>query len=182
MKKYLVSTLIISLTIAGLLGIGVVLSGSFHEIQLKVLLTTLAFTVYSIIGLCCHTIIHSKYAAVAKTGLVVTMVALLHAVATTWVTPETLSFLQMRFSLFIVAISFAHCSLMLLLNSDSQVAMIAKSVAIGAGIFTALVAIAMIYSPYTDVAMLKLLIVILIVAVISTIIAPILALQTKRTT
>lgn len=53
LKKFFLYTLIISVVISALLGIGVLLFGEFDELAARVLLTTFTITVASILGLAC---------------------------------------------------------------------------------------------------------------------------------
>lgn len=180
MNKYFIYGLIISLVIAGLLGIGVLLSGKFDELQIRILFTTLAFTVYSIIGLCCNSIVESKYSIFGKIGLGFTFIGLLYAVITTWATPKAGEFLQFRFSLLVIALCFAHCSIMLLVKTYNSAISIVRTTSISASVMAALITVAMIFSLDANSGTFKLLGVISIVGVITTIIAPILAFTANK--
>lgn len=179
MKTYLIYGLIISLIIAGLLGIGVLLSGKFEELQIRILFTTLAFTVYSIIGLCCNSIIKSQYSVFGKLGLGVTMFALLYAVVTTWV--EVDDFIQLRFSLLIISLCFAHCSLMLRVKTYGSLVSVSRTVSIFASVLATMIAVTILSSSDIEAGPFKLLGVVSIVGVIATIIAPTLAFTISKT-
>ncbi|BEU02408.1 hypothetical protein OAG1_12080 [Agarivorans sp. OAG1] len=180
MKKYFIYGLIISIVIAGLLSIGVLLSGKFDELQIKILFTTLAFTVYSIIGLCCNSIVEGKYSVFGRLGLGVTFIGLLYAVVTTWATPKAGEFLQFRFSLLVIGLCFAHCSLMLLVNTYNSTISAARAISMSASVIAALIVVAMISSLDLNAGTFKLLGVVSIVGVIATIIAPILAFTANK--
>ena len=180
MKKYFIYGLVISLVIAGLLGIVVLLNGKFDELQIRILFTTLAFTIYSIIGLCCNSIVEGKYSVFGKLGLGVTFVGLLYAVVTTWATPKAEEFLQLRFSLLVIGLCFAHCSLMLLVKTYNSAISAVRVISMSASVFAALIAVAMISSLDANAGTFKLLGVVSIVGVISTIIAPILAFTANK--
>lgn len=180
MKKYLIYGLITSLVIAGLLGIGALLSGKFDELQLRILFTTLAFTVYSIIGLCCNSIVEGKYSVIGKIGLGFTFIGLLYAVITTWATPKSGEFLQFRFSLLVIALCFAHCSLMLLVKTYNSAISVVRTTSISASVMAALITVAMISSMDANAGAFKSLGVVSIVGVIATIIAPILAFTANK--
>jgi hypothetical protein len=180
MKKYLIYGLIISLVIAGLLGIAALLSGKFDELQIRILFTTLAFTAYSIIGLCCNSIVESKYSVIGKIGLGFTFIGLLYAVITTWATPKEFEFLQFRFSLLVIAVCFAHCSLMLLVKTYNSAISVVRTTSISASVMAALITVAVISSLDANAGTFKFLGVVSIVGVIATIIAPILAFTANK--
>lgn len=180
MKKYFVYGLIVSLLITGLVGIGVLLRGKFDELEIRILFTTLAFTVYSIIGLCCNSIVDGKYSTFGKIGLGVTLAGLLYAVVTTWATPKAEEFLQLRFSLLVIGLCFAHCSLMLLVKPYNSAISVARAISIAASVIAALIIVTMISSLDADVGTFKMLGVVSIVGVIATIITPILAFSVNK--
>lgn len=175
MKKYFIYALITSLVIAGLLGIAVLLSGTFDELQIRILFTTLALTVYSIIGLCCNSIVGGKHSVFGKFGLGMSFIGLSYAVATTWATPEPGEFIQLRVSLLVVSICFAHCSLMLSVNNYNSTISAVRGVSISASILATLIALGILSSFDASAGTFKLLGVASIVGVIATIVAPILA-------
>lgn len=180
MRKYFIYGLVISLVIAGLLGIGVLLSGTFSELQVRILITTLAFTFYSIIGLCCNTIISSQHATFAKVGIVVTLVGLAYAVFTTWLTPDAEDFLQLRFSLLVIGICFAHCSLMLLIQPQNKTIYVVRSIAIAASVIATVIIVSMISTMEWGANNFRLLGMAAIVGIVATIVAPILAVTEKN--
>ena len=180
MKKYFIYGLIVSLVITGLMGIGVLLNGKLGELQIKVLLTTLTFTVYSIIGLCCNSIVGGKYSVFGKFGLGVTFIGLLYAVVTNWATLKSDDFLQLRLSLFIISLCFAHCSLMLLVKAYNSAISVVRVIAISASVIAAIIVVSINYNLDATVGIFKLLGVVSIVGVIATIIAPILAFIAKK--
>ena len=180
MKKYFKYGLVASLLISGLLGIGALLTGNFNEIQIRTLFTTLAFTVYSIIGLCCNSLVDNRYSVFGKLGLGVTLVGLLYAVVTTWATPESVEFLQFRFSLLVIAICFAHCSLMLSVKTYGPAISFVKVISISASVTVAVIVLAMISNLDTSSGTFKLLGMVSIVGVITTIMAPILSVTANK--
>lgn len=175
MKKQLIRALMISLAIAGLLAISAMLGGDFGETQGRILFTTLAFTVYSLIGLCCVTILSSQHKTFAQLGLLVTGLGLSYAVFTTWLTPESLSFLKARFAFLVVAIGFAHASLMLLIKQDTLAIKGAVIIALASNLIVAIVLVGMISNLDLIIDLFRLLGVASVIGVISTIIAAILS-------
>ena len=180
MKKYFIYGLVISLVVAGLLGIAVLLNGIFDDLQIRILFTTLAFTIYSIIGLCCNSIIEGKYSVFGKLGLGTTFVGLLSAVVTTWEAPESEAFLKLSFSLLVIGFCFAHCSLMLLVKTYNSTISAVRVISMSASIFATQITVTMITSLYVSEGTFKVLGVVAIVGVISTIIAPILAFTANK--
>ncbi|NQZ23632.1 MAG: hypothetical protein HRT53_16470 [Colwellia sp.] len=172
MKKNLVSIFIISLLVAGLLGGYVLLSGKFDDIKMRILFSTLAFTVYSIIGICCNSIIGGEYKLVGVIGLASAVFGLIYALITTWFTPELSGFLQIRFSLLFIAMCFAHISLMLLIDKTNSMVSGTIFISIACSVFATVIAVSMLSSLSATLGSLKLLGIVSIVGVISTIIAP----------
>jgi len=128
MKQKLVLVLITSLIAAGLLGISVLLSGSFSKFDLKILITSLAFSIYSITALCTASLLQTQYHKFSKFGLAVCIIGLIYAVITTWAVPENWAFLEFRFSFLVISLACAHASLML--HIDKKTPVIAMSVLI----------------------------------------------------
>ena len=180
MKKCFIYGLIVSLVLTGLLGIWALLEGNFDELHIRILLTTFTFTVYSIIGLCCNAIVDSKYSIFGKIGLGVTIIGLLYAIFTTWVTPDSFKFLKFRFSLLTISLCFAHCSLMLLVSTYTSLIKFFRATSLSTSILAAVTIVSIISTLDPNIESFKLLGVISIVCVTSTIITPILAFATKR--
>lgn len=180
MKTYFINGLIGSLVVAGLLGIGVLLSDNFDELHLRILLSTLSLSVYSVIGLCCHAIINGKYYVFSRLGLGATFIGLLYALITTWFTPITEAFLQLRFSLFVIALCFAHCSLLLLVKPHNAIILATRAIAIIASALITIIVVFVISTFDASPEVFKVLGVMAIVAVIATIVAPVLAFTAKK--
>lgn len=181
MKIYFLYGLIISLVIAGLLGSFLLLSGNFGELEIRILLSISAFAMYSIIGLCCNAIIGGKYTTFGMVGVGVTLIGLSYALITTWITPNSASFLQFRFSLLLIALCFAHCSLMFLLKIHSSFGALIRSISIISSIIVCSILVIFITSLEANEEIFKFLSVTSIVCVVSTIIAPIMAFIEKGT-
>jgi hypothetical protein len=173
-KKQILTALIVSLVVAGLLAISAMLGGDFGEIQARILVTTLAFTVYSLIGLCCVTIYSSQHKPFAQLGLFVTGMGLAYAVLTTWLTPDSLGFLAARLAFLVVAIGFGHASLMLLIKQDTPAIKGTVFVALASNLIVAILLVGMISNLDASMASFQFLGVASVVGVISTIIAAIL--------
>ena len=174
MKTKLIYVFIISLILAGLVGVNAIISGRFGEIEVRILISTLAFTVYSIIGLACNTAVGTQYDVIGKIGLGVTAWALAFAIFTTWVTPDNLGFLQTRFSFLVIAIGFAHASLMLLVDQKTAAIRFVVITAIGASVVVGILLVSMIHGA-GSLASLQIVGVASLVGVISTLCAPLLS-------
>jgi hypothetical protein len=172
-KKTLLMALVISLIVAGLLAIIAMLGGNLGG-SVRILFTTLAFTVYSLIGLCCVTLLTTKYKTFAQLGLMVTGVGLVYAVITTWVTPNSLGFLAARFAFLVVAIGFAHASLMLLIKQEATAVKAAVFISLASNLLVSILLVGMISSLDVTAGAFQTLGVVSVVGVISTIIASIL--------
>ena len=176
MKKSLVTVLVVSLIVVGLIGVNAILGGSFGGTQIKILFSTLAFTVYSVLGLSCNTILSTRYDAFARLGLLVIAAGLAYAIITTWATPESPAFLKARFSFLVVAIGFAHASLMLLIEQKNAAIKGAVVIALTANLIVAIVLVDLISNiSAAEFSTFRLLGVVSVVGVIATLIAPLLA-------
>ncbi len=173
-KKYLIYGLVSSLVITGPLG-AEALGGRSGALEIKILSTMIAFTVYSIIGLCCHATLASKYADVGKFGLGVTCCGLVFSIVTTWAEFRIEDFLPFRFTLLVISICFAHCSLMLLVKVYNSAISATRIISISASILCACIAMSMTDSRNLNVEVLMLLGIVAIVGLISTIITSILS-------
>ena len=175
MKSKLVTVLIISLIVAGLLGVSAILGGKFGGTEIRILLTTLAFTVYSILGLCCNTILSTRYDSFAKLGLVAIAVGLSYAIITTWGTPDSPAFLKARLSFLVIAIGFAHASLMLLIEQKTPAIKGAVITSLISNLTVAVILVGMISSLEFESGTFQLLGIASLIGVISTLIAPLLS-------
>ena len=165
---------IISLILAGLVGVTAIMSGSFGVMEARILFSTFAFTVYSIIGLACNAAIGTQYDAIGRIGLGVTACALAFAIFTTWVTPDSPGFLLTRFSFLVVAIGFAHASLMLRIDQKTSAIRMAVLTAIGSSVVVGVLLVAMLHGAGSA-GSLQLVGVASVVGVISTLCAPLLS-------
>jgi hypothetical protein len=122
-RSYFVKGLLVSLGVAGLLGIVALLSGEFGMLQGKILLTTLLVGIYSVLCLCCLTLAGKRYEVVALLGVIFSSVALVTGLMLVWIifgdwdTPwQIAEFIWKTFYITgVVGFSLAHQSLLLLL-------------------------------------------------------------------
>lgn len=117
MRKLILRIIVGSLVVTALLGVIVILTGSFGELTGKVLLTTVLVDVASIVGLCCAgqpSSVGHRY--IQKLGLGASVLFLAVALIITWVElPENLGEFIWRILAVaaILAVSSAHASLIL---------------------------------------------------------------------
>lgn len=182
MKRTFLYGFVASLVLTGLLGIGVLLSGSWSEGSIRVLITTSAFSIYSLLALACAPVWERKSSIFGKVGVFICGLGLVHAIFTTWLTPVDLAFVMTRLSLLIVSIAFAHACLLLLLNMNSAAVKIAVVIAISGSMFNTLIAVVSIHSFSGAMMQTGLLVAIIaIIATVATIAAPVLHLAMRDT-
>ncbi|MFT3743660.1 MAG: hypothetical protein QM785_05120 [Pyrinomonadaceae bacterium] len=85
LRKIFLYTLIISVAVSAVLGIGVILFGSFGELESRVLMTTFTITLTSILGLACGAYYESKQARILPvTGIVFSLLAAMIGIYLIW--------------------------------------------------------------------------------------------------
>jgi hypothetical protein len=123
LRSYFVKGLLVSLGVAGLMGIVALLSGEFGMVQGKILLTTLLVGIYSMLCLCCLTLAGKRYEVVALLGVIFSSAALVLGLALVWIIfgdwevswPIAEFIWKMFYITGVVGFSLAHQSLLLLL-------------------------------------------------------------------
>lgn len=110
------------LMLGAILAIVSLVTMRMSEFQGRILLTTFSLGVYSLLGLCCSFLIERKrYAVFGMLGVVVAFCGVLFAVATTWEAVSSFQFvIQGRICFLVVASSFGHASLLLLLETKQS--------------------------------------------------------------
>lgn len=137
-RKGAIYGIIISFSAAALVGIVALLGGDFGETQGKILLTTVLFGAFSITALCHLAIADRAMRVVGVLGLLTSLVALVGGIVIIWRDWNSLGF-DDWFRVFatagILAVSFAHANLLLLLAGRQRTVirygLIATLVAIG---------------------------------------------------
>lgn len=85
LKRLFLYTLIASVAISAVLGIGVILFGEFGEFESRVLMTTFTITLTSILGLACGAHYESKNARILPTaGIACSLIAAILAIYMIW--------------------------------------------------------------------------------------------------
>ncbi len=74
-KKVFLYLFIASVSLSALIGIGVILFGSFGDLEIRVLLTTLTITITSILGLACGAYLERKGVQLPLAGIIIAVIA-----------------------------------------------------------------------------------------------------------
>jgi hypothetical protein len=120
-KKFFLTTLIGGLAVSALIGIVIFLIGDFGDIQVKILVTTLAVGGFSLTGLCSSTIVNRKsLEALAVAGMLISGLAFLSIFVGIWEIIEFKDIWRGSVSLSILAVTIAHISLLLLVKPKSD--------------------------------------------------------------
>lgn len=92
LKRLFLYTLIGSVAVSAVLGIGVILLGSFGELESRVLMTTFTITLTSILGLACGAYYDSKNARVLPTvGIAFSLIAAILGIYMIWAGDDGIS-------------------------------------------------------------------------------------------
>jgi membrane-associated HD superfamily phosphohydrolase len=122
LKRVFLYTLIGSVALSAVLGIGVLLFGDFGEIEVRVLMTTLVVTVTSIFGLACGAYLESgrgKYLPVA--GIVLSIISALMSFLIIWnALDDSEYFIKSFLTGTMLAASCSHLSLLSLARLDRR--------------------------------------------------------------
>jgi len=141
-------TLMASLSISALLAIFVFIAGQFGAAEIRLLLTTLAVGVYSLTGLCSSSLYdRGRYQVVGAVGIIVSVAGFLFALGNIWQVINLTSTWKALTILIIVPISIAHASLLLLIDTKSQLVRLALGITLG---FISAVALLLIYAVFSD--------------------------------
>jgi len=183
MKNSILKVLIFSLCASALVGILFILTGGFGSgfvIQLQILSTTSTVFGFSIAGLCCSTLYEKeKYRTFSKIGMITCLFGCLLLIGIIWnfISVFSSGFVwQLLFTSIVLSFSFAHLSLLLLINSqDNMVEKIKKITIILAIILNAMI-LNIIWSifPFYSEFYGRLIAVLSILVVLGTIVSPIL--------
>lgn len=122
LKRLFLYTLIGSVAISALIGIVVLLVGSFDEISVRVLMTTLTVTVTSILGLANGAYYESgRGRRLAAVGIVVSILAALMTLFIVWdVLDDYENYIKASLTAMLFAVSTSHLSLLSLARLDRR--------------------------------------------------------------
>ena len=175
MRRSILKTLIITFIISALLGIGIILLDIWNDITAKILLSTVIIFSASIPGVCCSIGYEkSKNKVIPLIGIIACAISCLYFLLIVW---EIITFKwdnefawNFEATCILLPITFAHISLMLLIDSDDnkvngfKISTIALSVVLDALVLIEL---------YTDIVMnWKLIVILSILIALGTIVTP----------
>ncbi len=134
-KKYFLITLVGALSISALIGIYIFLAGDFGETEGQVLATTLSLGGHSLLGLCCATGLNKpRFSTYAKIGMTCAVIGFFLTVSIIWEILDGDDTWMTTVTFLILAFSFAHVALLLLIRPKTKViriSLIATIVCIG---------------------------------------------------
>ena len=117
LQRVFLTSLIVSLVLAAVVGIGIFLFGRFGSREIQILLTILFLVLYSLTALCCAALYERrKYPLVWFPGFLASAAALLMTLASIWELPMARSADERVLSLGVLAFALAHASVLLLLT------------------------------------------------------------------
>ena len=168
------------IVLSAIIGVFSVLTGTFGEIQLKILLTTISLGVYSLTGLCSAAILERpKLKGLAAIGIGLSIFGGAFAVLTNWGLVDGWEvILRGRFFFLIAAISIAHVSLLMRITTSQSLVIKARWFTIAAIGVVAFQLLGIVVSS-EPVVIWQLLLIFGILDVTGTIVTPILHLTTK---
>ena len=127
-RRTLMGVLLLCLSLGAITGIIALLSREIGEIKIRILMTTLSLGVYSATGLCCLAVSELRpWSWFGRIGVVLSMAAALFAIATNWLDfRDAKTIFQFRFVGLIIAIAFAHASLLMRISLYSVAASLVR--------------------------------------------------------
>lgn len=122
LKKTFLITLIVSLSVSALVGIVLFLIGSFGDLEVKILFTTLVIGLFSLTGLC-GSILYSRdrFANYSLITMVVSISGLFLSILSIWEIVYVEDIWKALVISIILSIAFAHSCLMLLIDSEKRI-------------------------------------------------------------
>lgn len=122
LRNFFLYLLIASVAVSALVGIFVILFGDFGEFETKILLTTLAVTVTSILGLANGAYLETgRGRALPVTGIVFSVISAVLWIFLVWEgTPETAFFARLLLSINLFAAACSHLSLLSIARLDRR--------------------------------------------------------------
>ncbi len=120
-KKIALWFLIASVVASAVLGIIIVLAGSFSELQIRVILTTLTISAASICALAAGALWESKRRMfLASTGAILALLTAVLVIFGIWTEPRNEEFWKFTVSVGLLAVATAHACLLTLANLARQ--------------------------------------------------------------
>lgn len=116
-KRVFLLALITALILSALVGIYIFLIGNFGEMENKILLTTVSLAVFSLLGLCSALVHDSKnLSSFSILGMCFSLLGFIASLEIIWQIKPSPRVAELFMILTILAFSFAHISLLLLLK------------------------------------------------------------------
>lgn len=187
LKRIFLLTMIISLSVSALLGIGAIVFGDFGEITLKIICSTISIGAYSLLALCCSTIFSKpKLKYFSFFGMSFCILSLFYALFMIWQEIELLweyeIIFKLVFTTILVSIVLAQVSLLLLIKLKNKKVKISLYSTLSLAVIFLLVTLGLIYEIINldnDISS-KLYIILIILDVLGTILTPIIAKITDK--
>ena len=122
LKRTFLYSLIGSVTLSALIGIGVILFGDFGNFEVRVLMTTLTITAASILGLACGAYLETgRGKALPVIGIVMAVAAAIMTFFIIWnVADKSETFIKAAGTVTLLALSCSHLSLLSLARLDKR--------------------------------------------------------------
>ncbi len=122
LKRTFLYSLIGSVTLSALIGIGVILFGDFGSFEVRVLMTTLTITAASILGLACGAYLETGRAkALPLAGILLSIAAAIMTFFIIWnVSDKSETFIKAAGTVTLLALSCSHLSLLSLARLDKR--------------------------------------------------------------
>jgi hypothetical protein len=123
-KRLFLYTLIASVSLSAVIAIGVILFGDLGSLEVRVLMTTLTVTAMSILGLACGAYFESGRGRVMPlAGIACAVIAAVMTFLIIWnVADDSTIFIKSTMTVTLLALSFAHLSLLSLARLDKRFA------------------------------------------------------------
>src|SRR5215204_5898654 len=152
-KRIFLYTLIASVVLSAVIGIGVVLFGDFGQTEVRVLMTTLTVTITSILGLACGAYFETgRGRLLPSAGIALSLAAALMSFLIIWdVLDDSETFIKSFVSVTLLAAACSHLSLLLLARLDRRFVWSRTASFICVGLLTAvLIFITWLQEPVSD--------------------------------
>ena len=152
-RRIFLYTLIASVVLSAVIGIGVVLFGDFGQTEIRVLMTTLTVTMTSILGLACGAYFETGRSRMLPTaGIIFSLAAAVMSFLIIWdVLDDSETFIKSFVSVTVLAAACSHLSLLLLARLDRRFAWSRAASFVFVGLLTAvLLFITWLREPVSD--------------------------------
>jgi len=121
LKKWFLISLIVSLSVSAFIGIVLFLIGSFGDLEVKILFTTLVIGLFSLTGLCGSILFNrGRFINYSILSMCTSVIGFLLAAVSIWEIADIGDIWKALIILIVLSIAFAHSSLILLIDSESR--------------------------------------------------------------